>query len=73
MQSLTFTPSTAVCSRVSACAGPVELVEETHDRCLHGDLSRIYRVRSLVTGGMCWAYLGELTVEVTEVRLEDAA
>ena len=63
MQTLTFTPSTPVCSLVSACAGPVELVEESHDRCPLQDHSRIYRVRSLVTGATCWAYISELTVE----------
>ena len=73
MQGLTFTPSTEVCLRVSACAGPVELVEETQDRCVHADRSRIYRVRSLLTGDTCWAYLTELTIQVTEAQLEDAA
>ncbi|WP_270888289.1 hypothetical protein [Pedococcus sp. 5OH_020] len=63
MQSLRFTPGTPVCGQVSACAGPVELVEDSHDRCLHQDQSRIYRVRSLLTGAACWAYITELTVE----------
>ena len=60
---LWFTPHTPVCTLVSACAGPVELVEDAHDRCLHPDQSRIYRVRSLATGATCWAYITELTVE----------
>jgi len=63
MQTLRFTPRTPVCGLVSACAGPVEMVEETHDRCLRQDHSRIYRVRSLATGATCWAYITELTVE----------
>ena len=63
MQTLWFTPRTPVCSLVSACAGPVEIVEDAPDRCLPQDLSRIYRVRSLVTGATCWAYMTELTVE----------
>lgn len=64
MQTLTFTPRTPVCSLVSACAGPVEMVEDIHDRVLCTDHSRIYRVRSLVTGALCWAYITELTVEL---------
>ena len=63
MQTLRFTPHTPVCKLVSACAGPVELVEDAHDRYLRPDHSRIYRVRSLVTGATCWAYITELTVE----------
>jgi hypothetical protein len=65
MQRLTFTPSTPVCRRVSACAGPVEVVEEVPDRCLRQDRTRICRVRSLLTGATCWAYMGELTVVLT--------
>ena len=63
MQTLTFTPHPPVCNLVSACAGRVELVEDAQDRWLRPDRSRIYRVRSLVTGGTCWAYITELTVE----------
>lgn len=63
MQTLRFTPHTPVCNLVSACAGLVEIVEDAHDRCLGPDHSRIYRVRSLVTGATCWAYITELTVE----------
>ena len=63
VQTLNFTPSTPVCSLVSACAGPVEIVEDLPDRCLREDHSHIYRVRSLVTGAACWAYITELTVE----------
>ena len=63
VQTLKFTPSTPVCDLVSACAGPVEIVEDAPDRCLRQDRSRIYRVRSLVTGATCWAYITELTVE----------
>jgi hypothetical protein len=63
MQTLKFTPHTPVCNLVSACAGPVEIVEDTHDRCLRPDHNRIYRVRSLATGATCWAYITELTVE----------
>jgi hypothetical protein len=73
MQTLTFTPSAAVCRRVSACAGPVELVEDTSDRLVHEDHTRIYRVRSLLTDGVCWAYITELTVEIADVALEQAA
>jgi hypothetical protein len=63
MQTLRFTPHTPVCNLVSACAGLVEIVEDAHDRCVHPDHSRIFRVRSLVTGATCWAYITELTVE----------
>jgi hypothetical protein len=63
MQTLRFTPRTPVCNLVSACAGLVEIVEDAPDRCLRPDHSRIYRVRSLVTGATCWAYMTELTVE----------
>jgi hypothetical protein len=73
MQRLTFTPRTPVCDLVSACAGPVELVEDAHDRCLRQDRSRIYRVRSLLTDAVCWAYITELTIEVTQEALEQAA
>jgi hypothetical protein len=65
MQTLKFTPHAPVCNLVSACAGPVEIVEDQHDLCLRQDHSRIYRVRSLVTGGTCWAYITELLVEQT--------
>ena len=64
MQTLRFTPHTPVCNLVSACAGLVEIVEDAHDRCLRPEHSRIYRVRSLLTGATCWAYITELTVEL---------
>ncbi len=64
MQTLRFTPHMPVCNLVSACAGLVEIVEDPHERCLRPDHSRIYRVRSLVTGATCWAYMTELTVEL---------
>ena len=63
MQTLRFTPHTPVCNLVSACAGLVEIVEDAHDRWLRPDHTRIYRVRSLVTGATCWAYITELTLE----------
>ena len=63
VQMLWFTPRSPVCDLVNACAGPVEIVEDEHDRCLMQDHSRIYRVRSLMTGTTCWAYITELTVE----------
>lgn len=63
MQMLSFTPSTPVCNLVSACAGPVEIDEDAQDRCLRQDHRRIYRVRSLLTGATCWAYITELTVQ----------
>ena len=63
MQMLSFTPSTPVCNLVSACAGLVEIDEDAQDRCLRQDHRRIYRVRSLLTGATCWAYITELTVQ----------
>lgn len=54
MQTLKFTPHPAVCNPVRACAGPVEILEDAHDRCLSQDRSRIYRVRSLMTGPTCF-------------------
>lgn len=63
MQVITFTPSPPVCRPVVACAGPVEFVDEGHDRSLFRERNRIYRVRSLRTGAQCWAYIDELTVD----------
>lgn len=59
---LTFTPRPPVSGPVTACAGTVELVDGGRCDCLLPDHHRIYRVRSLRTGGECWAYIGELTV-----------
>jgi hypothetical protein len=72
VQTITFTPLSPVCKLVIACAGPVEIVEEEHGRRLLPDHSRIYRVRSLKTGALCWAFIHELTIQTAELTIQTA-